>query len=84
MELTTLRPVWLRVNVDDNRAFERQVPAGERIPLEANGPIAVRAGDAGAVRVTVDGRDAGVLGADGQVVTRAFKPTPSATDRVPR
>ena len=36
VELTTLRPVWLRVNVDDNRAFERQVPAGERIPLEAD------------------------------------------------
>jgi hypothetical protein len=32
----------------------------------------------------VDGRDLGILGADGQVVTRTFTPSPSATDRVPR
>jgi cytoskeleton protein RodZ len=84
VELTTLRAVWLRVTVDDNKTLERQVPAGQRIPFEADRAIAVRAGDAGAVRVTVDGRDLGILGADGQVVTRAFTPSPSATDRVPR
>jgi hypothetical protein len=74
----------MRVTVDDNKTLERQVPAGQHIPLEADRVIAVRAGDAGAVRVTVDGRDLGILGADGQVVTRTFTPSPSATDRVPR
>ena len=84
VELTTLRPVWMRVTVDDNRALERQVPAGQRIPFEADRAIVVRAGDAGAVGVTVDGRNVGALGPDGQVVTRSFTPGPSATDRIPR
>jgi len=84
VELTTLRPVWMRVTVDDGRPIERQVPAGQHLPYEADRRIAVRAGDAGAVRVTVDGRDIGVLGADGQVVSRAFTAAPAATDRVPR
>ena len=84
VELSTLRPVWMRITVDNNRALERQVPAGQRIPLEGDRTIVVRAGDAGAVRVYIDGRDTGLLGANGEVVTRAFTPSPSATDRVAR
>jgi hypothetical protein len=38
----------------------------------------IRAGDAGAVRVSIAGEDQGVLGADGVVATRTFavKPAP--------
>jgi hypothetical protein len=40
----------------------------------ADRAIAVRAGDAGAFRLIVDGKDLGVLGRDGQVFDRVFTP----------
>jgi hypothetical protein len=75
IEFVTLRPVWARITVDGKRAFEREFPANQRVPLGADRTIAVRAGDAGAIRLIVDGRDQGVLGKDGQVYNRTFTPT---------
>jgi len=72
--LTTRRRVWLRVTLDGQRAFEREVPADQHIPLHADRSIVIRAGDAGAVAVTQNGRDAGPLGRDGVIATREFKP----------
>jgi len=74
VELTTRRRVWLRVTLDGQRSFEREVPADQRIPLHAVRSIVIRAGDAGAVAVTQNGRDAGPLGRDGVIATREFKP----------
>ena len=71
-ELTTIRTAWVRVTIDGERAFERELPPNTRIPLNAERTIAVRVGDAGAVRLTIDGRDLGALGDEGQVVTRTF------------
>jgi hypothetical protein len=76
IEFVTLRPVWARITVDGKRAYEREFPANQRLPLGADRTIAVRAGDAGAIRLIVDGRDLGVLGKDGQVYNRTFTPTP--------
>ncbi len=70
--LVTIRPVWLRVIVDGQRVIEREVPAGASIPLSATQTIVVRAGDAGAVRVFVAGRDEGPVGRDGIAVTKAY------------
>ncbi len=78
LELATRRAVWMRVTIDGRRAFEREVPPDRRIPLRAQRAIAIRAGDAGAVMVTIDGRDAGPLGRDGAIVTRVFN---AHTDR---
>ena len=71
-ELITERRVWVRVLVDGERAFERELDANVRIPLRARDQITVRAGDAGAVRIAIAGRDQGLLGRDGVVVTRTF------------
>jgi len=38
--------------------------------------LVLRAGDAGGLRVVVDGEDRGVLGADGQVVNRRYELSP--------
>ena len=70
--LTTRRRVWLRVTLDGQRAFEREVPADQHIPLRADRSIVIRAGDAGAVAITRNGRDVGPLGRDGVVATREF------------
>jgi len=77
IELTTVRPVWTRVIVDDRKTIERELPAGERIPLGADRSISIRAGDAGAIRLTVDGKDHGALGQDGQILTRTWNAPPS-------
>ena len=75
--LMTSRPVWTRVTVDDRKVIERELPGSQTIPLGADRAIAIRTGDAGAVRLVVDGKDIGVMGRDGQIGSRAF------TARVP-
>ena len=76
-ELTTLRRVWVRVLVDGERAVERELDADVRLPFDPRQQIVVRAGDAGAVRVSIDGKDQGTLGRDGFPVTRTFPVPPS-------
>jgi Domain of unknown function (DUF4115) len=76
VELRTLRPVWARAFVDGRKAFERELPAGQRVPLQATRVIVVRAGDAGAIRLAVDGKDQGPLGPDGAPVTRLVTASP--------
>jgi RodZ C-terminal domain len=70
--LITSRPVWTRVTVDDRKVIEREIPGGQTIPLGADRAIIIRAGDAGAVKVIVDGKDLGVMGRDGQIASRTF------------
>ena len=75
-EVTTTRSVWLRVTVDGERVLERQLPADTRIPLTPKTTILIRTGDAGAVRLSIDGKDQGVLGRNGEVVTKTFTVPP--------
>ena len=72
LEVTTLRGVWLRVVVDGERMIERELPAGETRRFEGTTTIAVRTGDAGALRIRLNGRDLEPLGKDGEVVSRTF------------
>ena len=71
-ELRTTRAVWVRVLVDGARTIERELSADARIPLAPTEALVVRAGDAGAVRVFLAGKDQGPLGRDGIAVTRSF------------
>lgn len=73
VELTTTRRVWVRIIVDGQRAVERELPADERIPINPQELVVIRAGDAGAVRVLVNGRDSGPFGTDGFPATKSFK-----------
>jgi hypothetical protein len=72
--LTTLRPVWMRVSVDGEKVVERQVPSGQQLRFGAERSVAIRAGDAGGVRLTINGRDSGLLGRDGQIASRTIVP----------
>jgi hypothetical protein len=71
-EIVTVRPVWVRVLVDGEKTIERELRGNDRIPLRAQRVIFLRAGDAGALRIVVNGQDQGVLGRDGEIVTRSF------------
>lgn len=74
VELVALRKVWVRVTVDGDRAIEDEVEEGQRLRFGANRSIVVRAGDAGAVTISVDGQAAAPLGRAGQPATRTLSP----------
>jgi hypothetical protein len=74
IEMTTIRPVWMRVTVDGERRLEREVAAGQRLTFGADRSIVIRAGDGGGVRLSIDGRDQGLLGRDGQIAVRTLTP----------
>jgi hypothetical protein len=76
IDLETTRIVWLRVTVDGRVALERELGPGEKLPFGADRSRVIRAGDAGAVSVTVGGVDQGPLGEDGKVLTRRFDAAP--------
>jgi hypothetical protein len=77
VEVTTTRSVWLRITVDGERVLERQLPADTRVPLKPQSTIVIRTGDAGAVRLTIGGKDQGLLGRNGEVITKSFTIPPA-------
>ena len=83
VELTTIRPVWMRVIVDGRRAIEREVAAGEALAFEADTRVVVRVGDAGGVSATLNGTAHGPLGRDGFPVTVAYPPSPAGSASTP-
>jgi hypothetical protein len=90
------RPVWLRVNADGGVDPGRTYQQDERHTIQATREIMLRAGDAGAVFVSIGGGALVPLGPDGQVRTRRFghegataadrdgeRPTPTPASEVP-
>ena len=77
-EIIALRRVWVRVIVDGTREVERELRADERVALRPGRTIVIRTGDAGAIRLTMNGQDRGTLGPDGEVVTRTLTAPASA------
>ncbi len=72
-EIVALQRVWVRVVVDGNREVERELAVGERVPLRPGSVSVIRAGNAGAVRVTISGEDRGTLGPEGEPITRTLR-----------
>jgi cell division septum initiation protein DivIVA len=70
--ITARRDCWLRAIADGRNVREGLVLAGAEIVLEFRDAASVRAGDAGAVSMTLDGQPLGPLGGNGQVVTKRF------------
>jgi cytoskeleton protein RodZ len=65
---------WLQVSIDGTVVFEQTVPAGETLPFEGSDEVTVRYGNAGGVRVQLNGEDLGAPGGRGQVVTIVYTP----------
>lgn len=76
------RAAWIRATVDGKREAGRLYAAGETREIAASREVTIRTGDAGAVFVSVAGQTPSALGRDGQVVTRRFTATESATPAV--
>jgi hypothetical protein len=60
------------VVADGERVVEREVAADTTIPINATSQVVIRAGDAGALKVSVGGKDQGPLGVTGQPATKTF------------
>ncbi len=63
---------WLNVRTDGDVAYEQVAQPGFSRTFEAERAISVWSGNAGAVRIEVNGQDYGRLGDSGEVKTRDF------------
>ena len=85
LNVAVKRNSWMRVTVDGRITEERLFRAGETQQLRASREVSIRAGDAGAVMVAVDGRQSAALGREGEVLTRRFAvETPRTQPTAPR
>ena len=65
---------WVQIEVDGQKAFEGMVLQGQSRSWHGLSAVRVILGDAGAVRLSVNGKDLGIPGDAGQVYKRVFGP----------
>jgi cytoskeleton protein RodZ len=61
---------WLRVRQGEKRLYEGIPEVGAELSFDL--PVEVRAGNPGAVRVILEGKDLGLMGEPGKPITRSF------------
>ena len=71
LALVLSAPSWLRVTVDGSVSMEGTFPAGTSKTFHGKSAL-VRIGNAGGVKIYVDGKDVGTLGKPGDVVEHTF------------
>ena len=64
---------WIRVNNANGPDFEGIVRAGTTRTFTDSEAVSIVIGNAGAVRLVVNGRDLGVAGGEGQVVRATYR-----------
>ena len=86
---------FARISVDGEVVFEGRFAPGETKVFEAENQVAVLTGNAAALRITYNGRDLGLMGNIGEVVSRVYlitgvavptatmSPTPTAARTLP-
>lgn len=75
---------WMEVQVDGNVVLEGIIESGRTENWQANDAIIIRAGNAGALEVTANGKKLGRFGNEGEVVERRFtKETKDLRDTLP-
>ncbi|MEX0869350.1 MAG: RodZ domain-containing protein [Nitriliruptoraceae bacterium] len=70
--VTLEEPSWLRVTVDGAVVLEQTMPAGETLQYQADEAVQLRVGNAGGVRLEVNGENLGAPGGRGEVVDVSF------------
>jgi cytoskeletal protein RodZ len=73
VELVITDQSWVQVSVDEVKAFEGVLAAGERRQWAGNRQVIVRAGNAGGVEVIVNGESQGLMGERGQVADQVWE-----------
>lgn len=72
VNLVAVERTFMRVIVDGQTAFEGRVVPGTAYPFEAEQQIEVLVGSGGSIRMVYNGRDMGLLGSFGQVVSNIY------------
>ena len=73
------RDCWVTASADGNRVIYQILPAGSERTLTGSRELHLRAGDAGALHLTLNGRDAGAFGQSGEVRQARITPANAAT-----
>jgi cytoskeleton protein RodZ len=84
LQLQLTQDSWLSVTVDGKRVVYETLPAGTVRDFHGVREITLRAGNAGGVNATIDGRSLGSLGQHGQVEERKFAAKAAAPSTGPR
>lgn len=83
VSIFALERVFVRISVDGEVAFEGRMVPRETKVFEAENQVVILTGNASALRVTYNGRDLGIMGGIGEVVSRVYLEsgvaTPTAT-----
>jgi len=67
--LTVTRPCWLSATIDGQKRIERLFQVGDKHTVEVARELVLTAGDAAALKMTINGAEAKPLGKVGEVVT---------------
>lgn len=67
-----LENCWISVQVDGQAAFEGTVEKGKEMSWKGKESVEIRAGNAGGIQITFNGKDMGTLGEAGQIADRTF------------
>ena len=70
----TTASTWLRVRMADGRQVDETIPAGQAREWVSNRPFTLTIGNAGGVKLELNGRALPTLGAPGAVITRLVVP----------
>jgi cytoskeleton protein RodZ len=73
VELNLKDNSWIQILVDGNKVFEGVMNKGEKHSWSGLQQVAIRAGNAGSVEVTVNGQSKGLMGEVGQVVDQVWE-----------
>ncbi len=83
IDIFAVERTFLRISVDGEVAFEGRIAPRETQVYQAENQIEVLTGNAAALRITYNGRDLGLMGNIGEVVSRVYTiagiVTPTAT-----
>jgi cytoskeleton protein RodZ len=75
IELTVTAPCWMRATADGAKKLERLLQPGERQTIEVARELSLTAGDASAVKMTINGAAARPLGRKNEVITARINRT---------
>jgi cytoskeletal protein RodZ len=73
VNLIAVERTYLRVIVDGEQVFNGRVVPGNAYPFEAEQQVEVLVGSGAAIRIVYNGRDLGLMGAFGQVVSNIYR-----------
>lgn len=72
--IETEQPCWLLVKVDGQNQLEATIPAGEKLVYEGK-KIYIKAGNAGGIKITLNGQAIPALGRSGEIKEKEFTVT---------